>query len=427
MHLIFCFLFAFFDWARGENPVSVAHPIEMHHSLHKPLDKSQVYWNFGGSTVLTRNLIRLTPSTQDRRGWLWNEYPLEAANWEVEFLFQVHSKPHFGGDGFAFWIIAGNQDPAFNNAPDALSGPLFGMKNDFQGFGVCFDIYDNDNRRNNPSIFVLQNLEGKPLTFNHDDDFTNDMVGRKPENLPFIDTSGNQAYSAHKCIADIRNTGKIAKALVKFLHKELHVYIDTNDGLGYKYCLAVQFEKTFVDYHMAFTAATGQVADNQDILEINTRYLAASDKATDDSSLPHYASGVSISWFSDMLDIVMVLGAFTLTVHSGYLFYNFYRSSQLDEVLRIKQLNHWLTTHLIVQAILTVLVLFSGEWILFFANLPLLIWRLWSYYSHSYVFAVSKFRGGGFGINRVFSTVPRLAFELVYYLILQSLYLRLLF
>ncbi len=56
----------------------------------------QVYWNFGGSTVSTRRCIRLTPATQDRRGWLWNEYPLEADNWEVEFKAEVRLL--FGAD-----------------------------------------------------------------------------------------------------------------------------------------------------------------------------------------------------------------------------------------------------------------------------------------------------------------------------------------
>ncbi len=95
------------------DPVSYNHLPEAHHSLATPLDQSQVYWNFGGSTVSTRRHIRLTPSTQDRRGWLWNEYPLEADNWEVEFKIEVFSKPHFGGDGMAFWVLTGDHDPAF--------------------------------------------------------------------------------------------------------------------------------------------------------------------------------------------------------------------------------------------------------------------------------------------------------------------------
>ena len=31
----------------------------------------------------------------------------------------------------------------------------------FSGVGVIFDVYDNDNKRNNPSIFVLENMAGR--------------------------------------------------------------------------------------------------------------------------------------------------------------------------------------------------------------------------------------------------------------------------
>lgn len=58
------------------NPVSLHYPIEAHHSLHPPLDHSQIYWNYGGSTVLAKKFLRLTPSTQGRQGWMWNEYAL---------------------------------------------------------------------------------------------------------------------------------------------------------------------------------------------------------------------------------------------------------------------------------------------------------------------------------------------------------------
>jgi hypothetical protein len=51
-----------------ESPVTSTRPIEAHHSLHAPFDKSSMYWNYGGSTVITKDGIRLTPDTQDRRG-----------------------------------------------------------------------------------------------------------------------------------------------------------------------------------------------------------------------------------------------------------------------------------------------------------------------------------------------------------------------
>jgi hypothetical protein len=48
-----------------------------------------VYWKFGGASVLTNRAIRLTPATQDRRGWLWNDFQLEHDDWEVEFTMKV--------------------------------------------------------------------------------------------------------------------------------------------------------------------------------------------------------------------------------------------------------------------------------------------------------------------------------------------------
>jgi hypothetical protein len=47
--------------------------------------------------------------------------------------------------------------------------------------------------------------------------------------LPDGVTAGSAGASA-KCVADIRNTGKVSKVLVKFLHKILHVYVDNNEG-----------------------------------------------------------------------------------------------------------------------------------------------------------------------------------------------------
>jgi len=36
----------------------------------------QAYWIFGGTAVMTRNFVRLTPAAADSRGFLWNDYEL---------------------------------------------------------------------------------------------------------------------------------------------------------------------------------------------------------------------------------------------------------------------------------------------------------------------------------------------------------------
>ena len=156
--------------------VPSAQTVELHHSLHRPMDStSAVYWNFGGSTVLTRRQVCLTPATSNRRGYLWNDYGIESDNWEIEFEVDVFSKPHFGGDGFAFWLLHSSQDPSFQTDPEYLLGSVFGMREDFRGVGIVVDVYDNNGSRDNPSIFVLHNPTGERTNYNHDNDYANDM------------------------------------------------------------------------------------------------------------------------------------------------------------------------------------------------------------------------------------------------------------
>lgn len=359
------------------DPVSYNHFPEAHHSMKPPLDRTQVYWNFGGSTVVTRKLIRLTPDTQDRRGWLWNEYPIESENWEMEFHFEAYSNPHFGGDGFGFFIMSGDQDPTFSTEPDFLNGPIFGMKSDFQGVGVMFDVYDNDNKRNNPSVFVLDNMQGD-REFNHDNDYEDDMEKTTPEHVPGHVGSDDTAYRAHKCVADFRNSGKSNKALVKYLHKVMHVYIDSQEGEGYKFCLAVEMNHSFVDYHFAFAAATGQVADIHDLKEVTVRYLSEADKEFDDSLMTHYGASRSKPWsttffaFATLITVALV----GLTVWQLMLLRTL-SGARIDLVRICKLLNDLTIPHWCAHVFLCVLLLCLVQWIPVLMNIPTLAIRVY--------------------------------------------------
>lgn len=345
--------------------------------MSAPLDKSQVYWNFGGSTVLTKKFVRLTPSTQDRKGWLWNEYPIESENFEVEFKTEVFSKPHFGGDGFGFWILSSEMDPAFTSDPDALTGPIFGMKNDFKGVGVIFDVYDNDNRRNNPSVFVLANFEGEARKFNHDNDYEDDMYTKRPGFPGLLTPDLSKTHNAYRCVADLRNTGKVTRVLVKYLHKVLHVYVDTQNT-GYKFCLAVQLDQTFVDHHFAFSAATGQVADNHDIVEVTTRYLKEDDVGIDNTLFPMLGDrAVRDSRMSATFWGVVALSGFSLTFYAVYELVMFRQlSNSHHELVRLcQQFNKYVVLHWGAHAALVLLLLVTAQWKGVLLGLPLLALR----------------------------------------------------
>ena len=83
---------------------------------------------------------------------------------QVELKMQVASKSHFGGDGFGLWLLHESMNPASHTETDWLSGPIVGLRANFEGVGIIFDTYDNDNQRDNPSVFVIKNFprDGQP-------------------------------------------------------------------------------------------------------------------------------------------------------------------------------------------------------------------------------------------------------------------------
>ena len=175
---------------------------------------------------------------------------------------------------------------------------MAGMHKNFNGVGILIDVYDNDARRNNPAVFAIQN-DGNQRTWNHDNDFSDDMLKNTVDPATLAsDTRFSSNYASHRCVADVRNTGKTSKIMIRYLHKNLHVYVDTNDGQGYKYCFAVKIDRDLRDHHIAITAATGQVADQMDIHEVTTRYLKEEDRDIDDSLFKQLGSGGSsvTSW-----------------------------------------------------------------------------------------------------------------------------------
>lgn len=137
------------------------------------------------------------------------------------------------------------------------------MREDFKGVGILLDVYDNDSKRNNPSIFVVKNDNGK-FQYSHDQDFEDAMLRTVPSSLKMEGAT----QDSYRCVADIRNLHRPIKLLAKYLNRVMHVYLDTEDGQGYRLCLAVEIpgqhptdptKSTLRDSHLVFTAATGQV------------------------------------------------------------------------------------------------------------------------------------------------------------------------
>ena len=79
-------------------------------------------------------------------------------------------------------MLHSSMDPSKAAGAGTLEGPLFGIPDAFQGFGIAFDTYDNDGARDNPAVFVLKNFAADEshapptASFSHNADFSQDMV-----------------------------------------------------------------------------------------------------------------------------------------------------------------------------------------------------------------------------------------------------------
>lgn len=396
-------------------------PLESHHSLAKPFDSSSVYWQFGGSTVLTDKYVRLTPATQSRSGWLWNDYPLTSQDWEIELEFKCGPEGNIGGDGFALWALDGSFDPANQ---DLLNGPLFGASERFKGFGVIFDTYDNDAKRDNPSIFVLQN-DGEKFQYNHDNDFENDMV----------------RDDVYKCTADIRNSLRPIKVMIRFVENTVHVYIDTHDAKAppkkarysgknrhrdgnYRFCLSVNLgpDTTNGTMHLALTALTGQVADVHDIFAISTRYLDDTDAVIDDMLLDRVDGyvGSNISTWTSLYWFFIVAAGFALLAETVYeiLSLTAWRSSQINPVYLCEKINGFIMPHYTVQLAMAALFLVTRNWFPLALNLPLAAWRIYLLSQGKHRLEPSQFDAGGGGsyVNVLYGSAIIYGVLAIYYL-----------
>jgi len=269
-------------------------PVESHHSLYPPMDASLHYWSFGGSTVAARSFLRLTPSVQSRTGWLVNEFAIGSKDWEMQVALSVRSAFYIGGDGFAIWVL----DRSMIKEPDKehykLEGNVLGMREDFNGFGVIFDTYDNNGDRNNPTVSVLMN-DGTMKEWENDEDFQSDRVKAAYKDF---DTS---------CTLEYRNEQVDTQILLRYQSGVLHVYTDLG-GEGFKACLAVRLDKSTLDTHsFAFTALTGAVADIHEIRGITTRYLDSTDPELDDWSLARQGSVTRSAWKSALHWVLCVI------------------------------------------------------------------------------------------------------------------------
>lgn len=212
------------------------------HSLVKPYHGSGLTvpnWDLIGSTIITDAYVRLTPDLQGKTGALWNSVPCDVNYWELQVQFKVHGTGKLYGDGFAIWYTREKMK----------EGTVFGSKDYFEGLAIFIDTYTNHNSQNHHRHpYISSMVNNGTLHYDHDRDGTHtELAG---------------------CQVNLRNSPFETHIFVRYTGNTLAVLTDLEDEAEMRTCLSVDGVELPSGYHFGFSAITGDLSDNHDILSV---------------------------------------------------------------------------------------------------------------------------------------------------------------
>ncbi|KAI9885512.1 MAG: camp-dependent protein kinase catalytic subunit [Watsoniomyces obsoletus] len=284
------------------------------HSLATPYldsDMQSRWFDFGGDTIIRADqYIRLTSERPSQQGWLFSRLPLTATNWEIEVEFSIHGQQNLYGDGMAMWLTKQRGIP----------GPVFGSTDKFEGLGIFFDTYKN----NRPGVqfpYVMAMLgDGKTAYDQNNDGKANELAG---------------------CSArGIRGADHVAKArLTYYQDNYLKLELQHRDAPSWTECFKLNHITIPSVAYLGFSAHTGELADNHDIIRVEAKNLYSpnppspkpgvdggssagpSEKSFVEPQSPAHQGGSWGWFFMKLILLMMVLGG-------GYVAFTIWRTQR---------------------------------------------------------------------------------------------------
>ncbi|KAL1934117.1 hypothetical protein VTP01DRAFT_6299 [Rhizomucor pusillus] len=196
------------------------------------------FWTIGGDVIASEELIRLTPSVPNTRGWIWSDRPNPYDEWQIHMAFKVSGSHMHGGRGMAFWYT---KEPM----PD---GPIFGARDQWDGLGLWLDSANP--KTHTPTTLAILN-DGS---------------------LAFASRTDPTGYIIGSCTINYRNTGNnLVHLLVKYTANTLTILLDTSgDGKDYRTCIQKAGISLPKGYYFGISAATHNPADDHDVISFET-------------------------------------------------------------------------------------------------------------------------------------------------------------
>ncbi|XP_066270184.1 protein ERGIC-53-like [Branchiostoma lanceolatum] len=195
------------------------------------------FWDYSGHSIASDEQVRITPSLRSKRGSVWSTYINGHDHWYIEVTIRVTGRGRIGADGLAIWYTKTR----------GLDGPVYGSSDRWNGVGVFFDSFDNDNQHNNPYVLVMQNDGTK--SYNHANDGLTQQLGG--------------------CLRDFRNKPYPVRAKLEYYQNRLTLWY--NNGMTpnkdeYELCMQTHNIHLEKGGFFGVSAATGGLADDHDVL-----------------------------------------------------------------------------------------------------------------------------------------------------------------
>lgn len=235
---------------------------------------------------------------------MYSRVPLTATNWQIEVEFKISGKNQLYGDGFAMWITRQR----------AQSGTVFGGPDKFEGLGIFVDTYKN----NRPGVVFP---------------YVSAMVG--DGQTTYDKAHDGKSTELAGCSArGIRHANIPTKMrLTYFQDKQLKLELQYKNEDEWQLCFETEEPPTIPNIaYVGFTAETGELSDNHDIISITAKnlYLQPGSKSSQSGTKGRgkknkknkakKASGGSWTWFFTKVII------FFLVVGGAYVGYTAYRA-----------------------------------------------------------------------------------------------------
>lgn len=227
-------------------------------SFEKPFDTISaegerlvgINWDHGGSTVVNRHFVRLTPDRQSRRGWVWSKDRIGRKEFSLVLTFRISGQAaNWYGDGLALWITT---------AQSHQPGDNHGFTASFRGLGFVFDTFVNsEHKGGHKDVTVFEN-DG---TKNFDDLHDSEKEGCMAEGMRYHEK--NAAFSPSL---------NMSRAKIQYKDNFVQVSIDPKNTGEWTDCFRKQVsipEEWIEDATIGITASTGGLADNHDVIALS--------------------------------------------------------------------------------------------------------------------------------------------------------------